>query len=190
MTANEQRNWRVRPAVRADVVEIDRLVRELAVYEREPDAVEAEVTDFEDALFGESPRVFCHVAELADGTVAGIAVWYETFSTWKGRHGIWLEDLFVSPRHRGLGLGRALLATLATLCAERGYPRLEWWVLAWNTPSIAFYESLGATAQDDWTVYRLDGAALDRVGHATPDSAPDSVPDPAPEPAPDPSRAL
>jgi len=168
MTTNDQRSWQVRPAVRGDVADIDRLVRELAVYEREPDAVEAGVADFERALFGESPRVFCHVAELADGTIAGIAVWYETFSTWKGRHGIWLEDLFVSPQHRGLGLGRALLAELAALCAARGYPRLEWWVLAWNAPSIAFYESLGAKAQDDWTVYRMDGEALDRVGGSAP----------------------
>lgn len=162
--------WRVRPAVRADLADladIDRLVRELAVYEREPDAVEATPDDFATALFGEHPRVFCHVAELADGTVAGIAVWYETFSTWKGRHGIWLEDLFVSPEHRGLGLGRALLAELAGECRRRGYPRLEWWVLNWNDPSIRFYSLLGALPQDEWTVYRLSGSALDRTAGVT-----------------------
>lgn len=156
--------WRIRPAEARDLPDIDRLVRELAVYEREPDAVEARPEDFAAALFGPQPRVFCHVAELADGTVAGIAVWYETFSTWKGRHGIWLEDLFVSPVHRGLGLGRALLGELAAICRDRGYPRLEWWVLTWNTPSIAFYEALGARPQDEWTVYRLSGDELADVG--------------------------
>ena len=158
------RAWRIRPAEVRDVPDIDRLVRELAVYEREPDAVEARPEDFEAVLFGPGPRAFCHVAELADGTVAGIAVWYETFSTWKGRHGIWLEDLFVSPAHRGLGLGRALLGELAAICRDRGYPRLEWWVLNWNEPSIAFYEALGARPQDEWTVFRLSGDELADVG--------------------------
>jgi len=163
-----QTTWWVRPAGPADLGSIDRLVRELAVYEREPDAVQASPDDFAAALFGAEPRVFCHVAELADGTVAGIAVWYETFSTWKGRHGIWLEDLFVSPAHRGLGIGKALLAELAAQCTRRGYPRLEWWVLSWNAPSIAFYDSLEALPQDEWTVYRLDGDALGRVAASAP----------------------
>jgi GNAT superfamily N-acetyltransferase len=92
--------------------------------------------------------------------VIGMAVWYVTFSTWLGRHGIWLEDLYVTPDERGSGTGRSLLAELARICVERGYGRLEWWVLRWNTPSIGFYESLGAQAQDEWSVYRLDGAAL------------------------------
>ena len=91
-----------------------------------------------------------------------MAVWFLSFSTWTGTHGIWLEDLYVTPDQRGSGLGGELLATLAALCVERGYHRLEWWVLDWNTPSIGFYESIGAIAQDEWTRFRLDGAALQR----------------------------
>ena len=92
-----------------------------------------------------------------------MAVWYLTFSTWLGRPGIWLEDLYVQPAHRGSGLGRQLLTTLAQLCSERGYGRLEWWVLDWNEPSIGFYRNLGARSEDEWTTYRLDGEALDRL---------------------------
>lgn len=140
----------------------------LAVYEREPDAVEGSVGDLREHLFGASPQVFCHVAEVRDGggtwSVAGIAIWYVTFSTWKVRHGIWLEDLFVRPEARGLGLGRRLLVELARIAVERGYPRFEWWVLDWNTPAHGFYESLGAVPQDEWTVWRTDGAALTALG--------------------------
>jgi GNAT superfamily N-acetyltransferase len=157
---------RVRPATESDVPVIDALVRELAVYEREPDAVEAAPEDFHRALFGPDPRVHCHVAEVADGDsswqVAGMALWYVTFSTWRGRHGIWLEDLFVRPEHRGLGLGRALLQALAAECTERGWARLEWWVLDWNAPAHGFYRGAGALPQDEWTVWRLDGDALER----------------------------
>jgi GNAT superfamily N-acetyltransferase len=159
--------WRVRPATESDVPAVDALVRELAVYEREPDAVEATPEDFSRALFGPDPRVHCHVAEVHDGSqdawhVAGMALWYVTFSTWRGRHGIWLEDLFVRPEHRGLGLGRALLQALAAECTERGWARLEWWVLDWNSPAHGFYRSAGAVPQDEWTVWRLDGHALER----------------------------
>ena len=104
-----------------------------------------------------------HVAEV-DGRVVGMAVWYLTFSTWTGVNGIWLEDLFVEPEQRGAGLGRELLATLARTCVDRGYQRLEWWVLDWNEPSIGFYRSLGAVPQDEWTVFRMDGAALASLG--------------------------
>ena len=97
------------------------------------------------------------------GEVAGVAVWFVSFSTWTGTHGIWLEDLFVRPARRGLGLGQELLRALAGVCVERGYSRLEWWVLDWNAPSIAFYESIGAVVQDGWTRYRLDGPALHTV---------------------------
>ncbi len=162
---------------------IDAMVRELATYEREPDAVTATVEDFRAALFGPDPRVHAHVAEVAahertdpDGAdadapddqdagwqVAGMAVWYVTFSTWRGRHGIWLEDLFVRPEHRGVGIGRGLLQALAAECVARGLPRLEWWVLDWNTPAHGFYRSLGALPQDEWTVWRLDGPALPEV---------------------------
>lgn len=140
------------------------LVRELAVYEREPDAVEATEADFRIALFPQdhAPTAFAHVAEV-DGEIVGMALWYVTFSTWLGRGGIWLEDLFVSPQHRGSGLGKTLLATLAAVCAERGYRRLEWWVLRWNTPSIGFYDSLGGQPMDDWLTYRLEGRDLDAL---------------------------
>ncbi|GGL38378.1 GNAT family N-acetyltransferase [Phycicoccus endophyticus] len=151
----------VRPAVPEDVPHILRLVRDLAEYEREPDAVEATEEHVRTALFPEqgTPTTFAHVAEV-DGEVVGMAVWFLTYSTWTGRNGIWLEDLYVDPVRRESGLGRALLAALARVCRERGYRRLEWWVLDWNTPSIGFYESLGAVAQGEWTTYRLDGAAL------------------------------
>ena len=156
---------RIREAVLADLPVVLELVHELAVYEREPDAVEATEEGFREALFPAHghPTTFCHVAER-DGRVVGIAVWYLSFSTWTGGNGIWLEDLFVRPDQRGTGLGRALLQTLAEVCVERGYQRLEWWVLDWNAPSIAFYESLGARAQDEWKTYRLAGDALGELG--------------------------
>lgn len=112
-----------------------------------------------EALFGESISLYGHVVEV-DGLVVGFAVWFRNFSTWRGRHGIYLEDLFVAPEHRGSGIGKALLAALAHECVTKGYPRLEWWVLDWNAPSIAFYRSLGAVAMDEWTVFRLTGDAL------------------------------
>ncbi len=155
--------WRIRPAEPRDLGAIVSLVQALADYEREPDAVEATVEDFRMALFGSEPRVHAHVAEVehrGDWQVAGMAIWFVTFSTWKGRHGLWLEDLFVLPEHRRLGLGRALLATLAGICAEQGWPRFEWWVLDWNEPAHGFYRSLGARPEDEWTTWRLDGTAL------------------------------
>ena len=151
----------IRPARPEDVPVVLRLVRELAEYEKALDEVEMTEAQLADALFPEeaTPALFAHVAEV-DGEVVGMAVWVLSFSTWTGTHGIWLEDLYVSPRHRGLGLGQELLRTLAGVCVERGYHRLEWWVLDWNTPSIGFYESIGAVAQDEWTRFRLDGPAL------------------------------
>ena len=146
------------------------LVHELAVYEREPNAVEATEPMLAAALFGPAPAASCHVALGEDGQVVGFALWYVTFSTWKGLPGLWLEDLFVRPEARGRGLGKALLQELAAVCVERGYPRFEWWVLDWNEPSIGFYRSLGAVPQDAWTVFRVDGEALVRL--ATPDGAP------------------
>ncbi|QXC62786.1 GNAT family N-acetyltransferase [Aquihabitans sp. G128] len=168
--AVDEVSWRIRPAEARDVDAIDRLVRALAEYEREPDAVEATPEDFRSALFGPDPKAFAHVAEVAPAgasaddpeawRVVGMALWFVTFSTWKGRHGLWLEDLFVEPEHRRLGLGRALLATLAAVCDDRGWPRFEWWVLDWNEPAHRFYASLGAVPQDEWTVWRVDGDAL------------------------------
>jgi len=156
----------IRPAEPDDVPAILGLVHELAVYEREPDAATATEADFRQALFpaGHAPTAFAHVA-VVDGTVVGMALWFVTFSTWLGRSGLWLEDLFVSPEHRGSGLGKALLATLAGLCRERGYGRLEWWVLKWNTPSIGFYDSIGGRPMDEWLTYRLEGPALDALVH-------------------------
>jgi GNAT superfamily N-acetyltransferase len=163
--------WRVRPAVPADVERINALVRELADYERELDSVVATADDFRAALFGSNPRAHCHVAEVSgpDGpVVVGIALWFLSFSTWRGRHGVWLEDLYVQPQYRRLGLGRALLEALAQICVERGYRRLEWWVLDWNTPAQDFYRSLGAEPQGDWTTWRVHDDALVRL--ATPNS--------------------
>ena len=138
-------------------------MQELAAYERAADEVAAVVADLDRALFGAAPALFAHVAEL-DGTVVGCAIWYLTYSTWTGRHGIWLEDLYVQPAARGTGLGRRLLAALATECAERGLRRLEWAVLDWNEPALRFYHALGAAPVAGWTRHRLDGEALRRLG--------------------------
>ncbi|HEY2549211.1 MAG TPA: GNAT family N-acetyltransferase [Streptosporangiaceae bacterium] len=152
----------IRPARPADVPAICQLVRELAEYERAAEQAQATEDDLRAALFGQQPAVFAHVAETG-GQVAGFALWFLNFSTWTGRHGIYLEDLYVTPSMRGHGLGRALLAELAGICVQRGYARLEWWVLDWNTPSIGFYRSLGAVPMDEWTTFRLTGQALSEL---------------------------
>ncbi len=149
----------IRPAVPADVPVLLELVHELAAYEREPDAVEATEDDLARALFVDG-SASAHVAVDAGGAVVGFALWYPTFSTWTGRQGLWLEDLFVRPVARGAGHGRALLQALAGVCVERGWPRFEWWVLDWNAPAIGFYTALGAVAESDWTTYRVSGDAL------------------------------
>lgn len=137
-------------------------IRGLAEYERDPDAVENTVEALTASLFGPDPRVFTHVVER-EGAIVGIAMWFVTYSTWTGRHGIWLEDLFVDDAQRGRGYGKALIASLAEVCVERGYSRLEWTVLDWNAPSIAFYRSLGAVPMDEWTTQRLTGTALEAL---------------------------
>lgn len=152
----------IRPARPEDVDALHRLIVDLADYEREPDAVTAIPDDLARVLFGGQPTVFADVAEV-DGAVVGMAVWFLNYSTWTGTHGIYLEDLYVDPAHRGRGIGRDLLVTLARRCVERGYHRFQWWVLDWNTPSIDFYRALGAVPMDDWTVYRLEGDALRRA---------------------------
>ncbi len=135
------------------------MIRELAEYEREPNAVVATEAMLHEALFGDSPAVFGLIAE-DEGVTVGFALWFLNFSTWLGRHGIYLEDLYVRPEHRGSGHGKALLAELASICVERGYGRFEWWVLDWNTPAIDFYRSIGAEPMDEWTVQRVTADAL------------------------------
>lgn len=161
----------IREATPADAPAILRLVRELAEYEREPDAVKATEESFLATMFPAKgdPTVFGHVAEIdgEDGPeVVGIAIWFLNFSTWTGTNGIWLEDLYVTPSQRGTGLGKQLLTRLAQVCVERGYRRLEWTVLDWNEPSIAFYRSLGAVPMEEWTTNRLTGDALAALGSA------------------------
>jgi GNAT superfamily N-acetyltransferase len=143
------------------------LIRELAEYEKLSHEVEATEAMIDAALFGEEPRLFCEIAEWG-GEAVGFAVWFVNFSTFSGRHGIYLEDLFVRPAHRGKGIGKALLAHLAKLCVQRGWSRLQWSVLDWNTPSITFYKSLGAEMMDEWTVCRINGAALTALAKAAP----------------------
>ena len=149
----------IRPATEEDVEAILGLVHDLATYERAAHRVRMDAGQLRAALFGERPALFAHVAE-EDGGVVGMAVWFLNFSTWTGRHGIWLEDLFVTPGARGRGHGRDLLVTLVRLASESGYGRVEWSVLDWNEPAIAFYRSLGAEAMDEWTTFRLAGDAL------------------------------
>lgn len=149
----------IRPACPGDVAAILRLIVELATYEREPDAVQATVASLTETLFGARPVAECIVAEAA-GSVVGMALFFTNFSTWTGKAGLYLEDLYVTQAARGQGLGRALLAHLAGLAVARGQARFEWSVLDWNAPAIGFYESLGAVPMAEWTVYRLDGDAL------------------------------
>jgi len=148
---------RVRPE---DVGTVVQLVRELAAYEKAEDEALMTADQLQAALFGDAPALFGHVALADDGEIAGFALWFLNFSTWRGTHGIYLEDLFVSPDHRGTGLGRELLRTLAQECVDRGFSRLEWAVLDWNAPSIEFYKTAGALPMDEWTTFRLTGDAL------------------------------
>ncbi|PRA12615.1 GNAT family N-acetyltransferase [Arthrobacter sp. MYb211] len=154
---------RIREARLADCPRILDLIHELAVYEKEPDAVKNTVADLEEHLFGEDPKVFTHVAEDESGLLVGIAMWFPTYSTWEGRHGIHLEDLYVQESERGKGTGTALLRTLAQICVARGYRRLEWAVLDWNAPAIAFYDSIHSSTMDGWSTRRLDGPALEEM---------------------------
>ncbi|MEU9073114.1 GNAT family N-acetyltransferase [Kitasatospora sp. NPDC004745] len=155
----------IRTAVATDVPVIHAMVRELAEYEKEPHAAVATEEQLHDALFGASPALFGLVAEdEATGEPVGFAVWFLNFSTWRGTHGIYLEDLYVRPEARGGGHGKALLLELARIAVERGYARMEWSVLDWNEPSINFYKSLGAVPMDDWSIFRLTGEALTAAG--------------------------
>ena len=157
---------RIRPARPGDQELIAGLVRDLAVYERLEHEAEATPEGLAASLFASPARVFCDIAE-SDGEVAGFALWYYTFSTFQGRHGIYLEDLFVKPEFRGLGAGRELLRRLARRCTEEGLGRLEWSVLDWNEPSIAFYRAQGARLLTEWVRCRVDGPALVALGGET-----------------------
>ena len=154
----------IREASPADVPAIMQLIHDLAEYEKAPQEVETNEVEIASALFADQPKVFAHVIDL-DGEVVGMAIWFLNFSTWQGKHGIYLEDLYVKPEYRGRGYGLAMLKHLAALCVERGYGRFQWWVLDWNTPAIEFYKSQGAIAMDKWTVYRVSGDALNRLGN-------------------------
>ncbi len=149
----------IRPATIADTDEILALIYELAVYEKAPEEAKATREQIIEGFFSENPKVFCEIVEV-EGAIAGLAIWFLNYSTWQGKHGIYLEDLFVRPQYRGKGYGKALLKHLAAICEERGYGRFQWWVLDWNTPAIEFYKSLGAKAMDSWTVYRVSEDAL------------------------------
>ncbi|MBY0263445.1 MAG: GNAT family N-acetyltransferase [Phycisphaerales bacterium] len=159
----------IRVATPSDVPLILSLIRALAEYEREPQAVEATEEMLREGLFGRGvgnggrgASAECVIGEV-DGVAKGFAVFFHNYSTWKGRSGMYLEDLFVVPEVRGVGLGKALLVHLAKIAVERGCGRLEWSVLDWNEPAIGFYKSLGAVAMDEWTVYRVSGGALERL---------------------------
>jgi GNAT superfamily N-acetyltransferase len=152
----------IRRAVPSDVPEIIAMVRELAEYEKALDEALATEEQFQSALFGARPAVYAYVVDddpLA-GTLAAFALYFLNFSTWLGVHGIYLEDLYVRPQFRGQGYGKALLATLAKECVDRGFGRFEWWVLDWNEPALEVYRSIGAVPMEEWTVQRVTGQAL------------------------------
>ena len=153
----------LRPAAPADVALVFSFIRELAEYEKMSADVVTSEGEIASALFGNNPRVFCDIAEW-NGKAAGFALWFYNFSTFRGRHGIYLEDLYVRPQFRGHGLGKALLVNLAKRAVREGCARVEWAVLDWNMPSIAFYESLGARHTKGWYPYRLTGDALQTLG--------------------------
>jgi len=154
---------RIRRVRESDVDAVVGLAYELAEYERAPQDCHLTADQLHTALFGPAPALFGHVAEV-DGAVVGSALWFLNFSTWRGVHGIYLEDLYVRPTMRGSGLGKALLTALAQECVDKGYARLEWSVLDWNTPAIDFYKALGAVAMDEWTTFRLTDDALRELG--------------------------
>lgn len=152
----------IRRVQRADVPAVVGLVHELAAYEREPESCHLTEAQLEAALFADAPALFGHVAEV-DGEVVAMALWFLNFSTWRGTHGIHLEDIFVRPDQRGSGLGRRLIATLARECVDRGFERLEWVVLDWNEPARGFYRAIGATEVDEWITNRVTDDALREI---------------------------
>lgn len=161
---------KMREAREGDVALIHDLIVALADYERLRDDVVATSHDLSLALFGDAPRAFCEIAEW-NGAPVGFALWFYNYSTFRGRHGIYLEDLFVKPEARGRGIGKALITRLARRCADEGLHRLQWTVLDWNAPAIAFYESLGAKLDRDWVGCRLHGDALATLAASAADGA-------------------
>ena len=155
----------ITPVTPDDIPLVMHLIRALAEYEHELESAQATPEQLHEALFGPTPSAEAVIARL-DGVPAGWAIWFQTFSTWTGRPGLWLEDLFVYPEQRRFGVGKALLQHLARICVDRNYIRFEWSVLDWNEPSIAFYRSLGAVAMDEWTTNRLSGEALKRLAES------------------------
>ncbi|MFM7148015.1 MAG: N-acetyltransferase family protein [Actinomycetales bacterium] len=186
----EQIRYSIRPVEQSDVPEIVAMVRELADYEQALHEAQATPEQFQAALFAEHPAVFGLVAVSDDSAdsadhggstgsigsldsigivgIVGFALYFLNFSTWLGKHGIYLEDLYVRPQYRGSGIGQALLASLAQLCVERDYGRLEWWVLDWNEPALGFYRRLGAQPMDEWTVHRVTGTELTTLAAQAP----------------------
>jgi GNAT superfamily N-acetyltransferase len=154
---------KIRPARRDEAAIILQLIKDLAEYEKAPDEVKATEKEIIETIFADSAKVLCDFVEV-DGDIAGMAIWFLNYSTWQGKHGIYLEDLYVKPEYRGLGYGKALLQHLASICNERDYGRFQWWVLDWNSPAIEFYRSLGAEAMSEWTVYRVSDEPLRRLG--------------------------
>lgn len=153
---------KIRSAEILDLPIILQFIHDLAKYEKAPNEVKLSLAELEASLFTDNPQVFCLISELA-GQTTGFAVWHLNYSTWLGRHGVYLEDLYVDPKHRGAGHGKALLRKLAQICIERGYKRLQWWVLDWNETAIEFYKSIGAQPMDDWTVFRVSGSSLEKL---------------------------
>ena len=154
---------KIRSARKDEAAIILQLIKDLAEYEKSPDEVKASEKEILETIFADNPKVFCDFVEV-DGHIAGMAIWFLNYSTWQGKHGIYLEDLYVKPEYRGRGYGKALLQHLASICNERGYGRFQWWVLDWNSPAIEFYRSLGAEAMSEWTVYRVSDEPLRSLG--------------------------
>jgi len=151
---------KIRAALPHEAPLIQEMILELAIFEKSPESAQASLTDISSAFFVEHPAVFCDLVEDENEMVQGFAIWFLNYSTWTGTHGIYLEDLYIREEARGRGYGKALLKHLAGICIDRGYHRLQWWVLDWNESAITFYKELGAVFMSDWTVMRLEGEAL------------------------------
>lgn len=154
----------VREATLGDIPQILQYIKDLAKFEKALEEAVLTEKDLKESFFTNSPQVYCLVSEL-DSIVTGIAIWHLNYSTWLGKHGVYLEDLYVDPKYRGQGHGKALLVSLAKICLDRGYPRLQWWVLDWNKSAIDFYHSIGAHAMDEWTVFRVSGNELRKLAN-------------------------